>query len=146
MPSELHYASSTFSQRHSPGVDVNAPPPRQLWIPVFRSDDASFFVVTTALPKANPTELQALAFGLVPSAGGEFKIPVTDQLELSVKASTEIGTGASLIVRPDRAPEIVIDMEGPAGKNLTAGSVAAALTWRAAEWEKPDGMSAASGT
>ncbi|HET6977873.1 MAG TPA: DUF6603 domain-containing protein [Pyrinomonadaceae bacterium] len=146
MPPQLHYASSTFSQRNSPGVDVNAPPTRQLWIPVFRSDEASFFVVATALPKASPTELQALAFGLVPSAGGEFKIPLTDQLELSVKASTEIGTGASLILRPDRAPEVVVDMEGPAGKNLTSGSVAAALTWRAAQWQKPDGMSAASGT
>ena len=37
-------------------------------------------------------------------------------------------------------------MEGTTGNELTSGRIAAAITWRAAEWETPEGMSAAGGT
>ncbi|HKV35778.1 MAG TPA: DUF6603 domain-containing protein, partial [Pyrinomonadaceae bacterium] len=145
MPAEHRYASEAFTQRVTPGADVSEPG-SQLWVPVFRGDDINFFVVATALPKVRPDELQGLVLALVPSAGGELKIPVSNQLELRLTASAQVGSGASLILRPDRAPDVVLDMEGAADSKLTGGSVAATLTWTAAEWEKPDGATAAGGT
>ncbi|HEY2962683.1 MAG TPA: hypothetical protein VGJ37_09735, partial [Pyrinomonadaceae bacterium] len=115
MPAEHRYASEEFTKRVAPGSSIDALPEPQLWIPVFRGDDVSFFLVAMALPKTNPAELQGLALALVPSAAGELKIPLTDQLELKLSAAAQIGTGASLIVRPDRAPDVVLDMESATG-------------------------------
>src|SRR5262249_32465032 len=146
MPAEHRYASQEFTQRVAPGTSVAALPEPQLWIPVYRGDDVSFFVVATALPKATPTELQGLVLGLVPSAAGEIKIPLNDQLELKLTAAVQIGTGASLILRPDKAPDVVLDMESASGNKLTSGNVEATLTWRAADWQKPEGATTSDGT
>ncbi|HKR15124.1 MAG TPA: DUF6603 domain-containing protein, partial [Pyrinomonadaceae bacterium] len=140
MPAEHRYASAEFTQRVAPGSDPAAQPASQLWIPVFRSDTVTLFVVTTAVPKASADELQGLSLALVPTAGGELKFSINDQLELKLTAETQIGAGASLVLRPDRAPDVVLDMDSATGTNLTEGNIAATLTWRAAEWEKPDGV------
>ena len=146
MPAEHRYASETFTQRVAPGAHTASEPPPQLWIPLFRGDDVSLFLVTMALPKTSPDEQQGLALGLVPSAGGELTIPFNDQLELKLTAAAQVGTGASLILRPDKGADVVLDMEGATGTKLTSGSIAATLTWTAADGEKPKGASAAGGT
>jgi hypothetical protein len=146
MPAEHRYASQAFTQRVAPGAHTVSEPPPQLWVPVFRGDDVSFFLVAMAVPKARPDELQGLALALVPSAGGELTIPVSNQLELKLAAAAQVGTGASLILRPDRGADVVLDMDSATGTKLTGGSVAATLTWSAADWEKPNGASAPGGT
>ena len=141
MPGEVRYASPAFMQRVAAALDPNAEPIPQLWMPLAQTDALTLFLVVVATPSISAGDPQGLALALVPSAAGEFTIPLDDGLELDVKAAAQIGTGAALVVRPDRPPSTALDMDAPTGSALTAGSIRAAVTWRAAEDETPGGLS-----
>jgi hypothetical protein len=146
MPAEFRYATAAFTQKASPNADPEAAPVPQLWTPVFRSDDLTFFICTTVLAKSSPDELQGIALVLVPSSSGVLSIPIGDELELTIDAALQVGTGAALILRPDRPPDVVLDIEGTTGSELTSGRIVTTLTRRAAAWETSGGISADGGT
>jgi hypothetical protein len=141
MPGEFRYAPPAFTQRVTPNANPDAEPLPQLWLPVAQTDEHKLFLMLASLARENDNEPQPLALALVPSTAGELTIELDGQLDLTVKASAQIGTGVAMVLRPDRAPDILLDMNGPAGNSLTSGSIAATLRWQAAEGENPDGMS-----
>jgi hypothetical protein len=145
MPGEVRYSSPAFMQRVAGATDPNVEPIPQLWMPLTQTEEFTLFLVTVGRPSANTTDPQGLALALVPSAGGDFNVALGDGLELDVKAVAQIGTGAALIVHPDRAPSAVLDMDAPTGSALTSGSLRATLTWKAEEDDSPAGV-ANSGT
>jgi hypothetical protein len=145
MPAELRYATTSFAQKVTPGVLPTDPPAAQFWLPVYRAEDASLHVAMTVLPKATSEELQGLALALVPSAVGNVSLPFGTDLQLNMEASAQVGTGAALILRPDRAPQVVLDVEG-AAESLGGGRVAAALVWKAPEAATQQGVAANGGT
>jgi len=145
MPGELRHATTSFTRNVTPGVPSTALPAVQFWLPVYRADDSSLHVVMTVLPTARPDELQGLALVLVPSIEGNLSLPFGTDLELNVEASGQVGTGAALVLRPDRAPEVVLDIEG-AGQSLSSGRVGTALVWKAPEGVPQQGVAANGGT
>lgn len=145
MPAELRYATPSFTQRGAPGVSPTVPPAAQFWLPVYAAEDTSLYIATTVLPKVTPEELQGLALALVPGAAGNVSLPFGTDLQLNLEVSAQVGTGAALILRPDRAPQVVLDVEG-AGEALSNGRVATALAWKAPEEATPQGVAASGGT
>ncbi len=141
MPGEFRFAAPAFTQRTTPSANPDGEPLPQFWLPVAQTDQLKVFVVLASLAQENAQEPGALALGLVPSTAGELAIELDGQLDLTVKTSAQIGTGVAMILRPDRAPDILLDMNGPTGNALTSGSIAATLRWKAAEEGEPDGNS-----
>jgi len=127
MQGEVRFAAAGFLET----VTSGSPPSglvRQFLLPVYRDDDASLDLALTAVPKATPLELQALSLSILPSVTGNVSLPFGTDLLLNVESSAQIGTGAALIIRPDRAPEIVLDADG-AGQPFGEGRVVATLVW-----------------
>ena len=141
MAGEFRFASPAFTQRVTPSANRDAEPVPQLWLPVAQSDQHKLFVMLTSIARANAQEPRALALGLVPSTASELTIELDGQLDLTVKTSAQVGTGVAMILRPGGDPEVLLDMDGPAGTALSSGSIAATLRWQATEEETPDGMS-----
>jgi hypothetical protein len=142
MPADVRYASPTLMQRLAPSADPAAEPLPHLWIPVLQTESFTFFLVAAAAPNASANDAQAVMLALVPSAAGDQVIPIGDGLELEVRASAQVGSGAALIVRPDGTVSALLDMDAAFGTALTSGQVGVRLTWREDEENPSEGMTA----
>jgi hypothetical protein len=144
MPAELRYADAPFGERPALPAGTPAQPSPQLWIPLLRAPEAQLFIVVGLLRGVQAGGPQGLALTIVPSAAGDQVFPLGDALEVAVEATAQLGTGAALVLRPDRPPAATLDAGGP-GSALTNARVGTSLIWNAPDWETAEGITAAGG-
>lgn len=136
MPAERRHA-------HARG-DTGSPLHPQLWIPLVQAADAQLFLVISVEP-APAGGLPGFGLTLVPSAAGNMTVPIGDALELLLEATAQVGTSAALVVRPNRAPTVLLDSDN-AATPLSNGRVRAVLRWTAPDWHDGDAVAAGDGT
>lgn len=107
-----------------PTFDAVGPP--QLTVPLVQQGPLSAEVsVVPLLPLAGAPP--GLALGLFVGAGIPATLELSDTLTLQLDRPLALAAGVSIALRPGRAPQARIGLEGPTGGNVSAGRTGATL-------------------
>jgi hypothetical protein len=99
----------------------------QLTIPLIDQDvvQADISILPLAASGGAPP---GIALGLLLSASVPPQIQLSDLLSLQLDGPDGLNAGVSLVLRPGRAPQVRLGLEGPTGSNVSATRTGATLT------------------
>jgi hypothetical protein len=130
-PARVVYPSEELVAALAPGVaiaDDEGPDP-MLAVPVFFTANVSLEALVYPVPKAAPSDLQAIAVTLVAAGGIAQTYPLSQRVSLALETGASLSSGVALILRPDQGLSLKTDALTKNPGSLASGKIAGTLAY-----------------
>ena len=126
LPFRLEYPADEALTSFGITVTDESQLPQQLAIPLGVFDLGEIDLDVFAVPTTSPTDVQALAFVLEVTAGGDQTLEISGQTTLTISANGSVDSGVGMIWRPGSTPQLTGNVLG-SGVPSAQGTVSVEL-------------------